>query len=169
MVWRSCGVMLLERSVGFLSLLFHMWREVRSSAWNKTALLQGPCSMVPCQMTPVTLPPMMPRHPPGRGVKIHYTKQNGPSIQRCLSKRNGWDPARHPASDHLHLESAHGQKYNTAGGHGDIQTHTMILFLTMIIFYVTHYWRKTPTKCSTWTANIFSNGQIGTSRVQEPV
>lgn len=51
----------------------HVLRELSSSAQAKLHRHRA-LRRVPCQMTPITLPPMMPRSP-GRGEKIHYTEQ----------------------------------------------------------------------------------------------
>lgn len=85
-----------------------------------------------------------------------------------LVKCNSWDPARPSTSDHLRLKINTHAIYISAEGNREIQTYTMIYFLTLIIPLWDTSLQK-PCKCSTWTVNICSNGQIGTSRVWEAV
>lgn len=132
MVWGSCGVMLLTWSAGFLSLLFHMLCKVRP-----------PKRPAECAM------PNDPRHitthdaslPRERGKdSLHQT--NSSSVERSLlnvTAENQHD-SRLGIIYIINLHFAkiwllwRAQRYRN--------THTVISFLTMIIPYVTRYWKK---------------------------
>lgn len=82
-VWGSCGVTLAQVP---LSLLFHMLRDVSSSAQDELQRHRAR-QRVPCQTTPVTLPPGRPRSP-GRRAKIHHAKQMLSSMQEMFVEAN---------------------------------------------------------------------------------
>lgn len=69
----SSGIVWLKKPAGPPSLLFHVLRELSSSAQDKLHRRRA-LQRAACQMTPITLPPMMPRSP-RRREKIHYTGQ----------------------------------------------------------------------------------------------
>lgn len=109
------SVMLLRRSAGFLSSVFHTLCKTNCTA-------SGHSSM-PCQMIPVARPPMMPRSP-GRGVKIHYTKQMVIQISTTLNFR----------SFTSQINCWQKKLKNIAEEYKDKQTDTFFSFLTINIY-----------------------------------
>lgn len=80
--------------------------------------------------------------PRERGVKIHYTKTNGPSIHAKISVEcSSWETARLSTSDHLHHKSTLSRNITLLKG---TKTHKhTLLFLTMIIPCMSHITGKT--------------------------